>query len=180
MKTVTLRFKPVHIQTVGDSPDELLQNARNIFNEQMHSEQLEVHSYSVSAAAPANIDTVYAGQVVESLDGVPGIVYEVNKQMINVSLANGQLVSGSPVLFKPSDCAFKKVRKSRNAEDKQHEVWTAGVAGYIMTDFGPAPVIIGKGLRDKVIVHFVGEKKSKKLTRDEAGRFIRDEPYHFT
>lgn len=181
MKVVTLRFKPVDILATGNSPDELLANAKNIFNKQLAScNQLEVDSYSVSAASPVNIDTVFAGQVVESLDGTPGIVHQVNKRTIDVSLANGPLVSGSSTLFKPSDCVFRKARKSRNSEDRQNNVWPPGIGGYIMTDFGPAPVIIGKESRNKVTVHLIGEKKTKKLTIEEAKRFIKDEPYHFT
>ncbi|MGE6369963.1 hypothetical protein ACQKDB_12620 [Planococcus kocurii] len=98
----------------------------------------------MSAAFPIIIDTVFTGQVVESLEGTPGIVHQVNKRTIDFSLASGVLVSGSPTLFKPSDCVFRKARKIRNSEEKQNNVWAPGIGGNIMTDFGPAPVIIVK------------------------------------
>ncbi|WP_404338004.1 hypothetical protein [Planococcus rifietoensis] len=181
MKTVTLCFKPVSIQTSGYSSEALVENAKMKFLEQLAStDLLQVDSYSVSAATPLSYDTVSVGQIVESLDGTPGIIFQVNKSTVEVSFASGLVVSGSPALFKPSNCAFRKARKCRTFEEKQNNIWAAGVTGYVMTDFGPVSVIIGKKSRDKVTAHIIGEKKTEKLTADEAERLIKDEPYHFT
>lgn len=112
MKTVTLYFKPVSIQMFGDSSEMLIENAKMKFLEQLASKDLlQVDSYSVSAAEPLSYDTISVGQIVESLDGTPGIIFQVNKTTIDVSFASGLVVSGSPALFKPSECAFRKARK---------------------------------------------------------------------
>ena len=181
MKTVTLCFKPVSIQMFGDSSEMLIENTKMKFLEQLASKDLlQVDSYSVSAAEPLSYDTVSVGQIVESLDGAPGIIFQVNKTTIDVSFASGLVVSGSPALFKPSECAFRKARKCRTFEEQRKNIWAAGVTGYIMTDFGPVSVIIGKNSGNKVTAHIIGEKKTEKLTADDAERFIKDEPYHFT
>lgn len=89
MKTVRLCFKPVSIQTSGNSTESLVENAKMNFLEQLASKDLlQVDSYSVSAATPLSYDTVSVGQIVESLDGAPGIIFQVNKTTIDVSFAS--------------------------------------------------------------------------------------------
>lgn len=179
-RSVTLTFAPVTVNVSGDTNEKLLENAKKEFINNLSSANMpSIHSYHISAAEELSLDTVFAGQIVESLDGKLGIVSHKNKETINVMLSTGLTVTGSPILFKPSDARFNKARYRRTREDKALNNWAAGHSGYIKDDFGRHPVIVGKISRSKVKVYIIGANEFTTFTKDQLEQYVMDESSDF-
>lgn len=176
LKTVTLNFAPVNIQVSGNTPAELLENAKKAFVEQISIASLpHVSSYSVGSVNALSFETVFTGQVVENNDGKCGIVTQVNKKTIYVTYPSGVTGSGSPSLFISSDASFEKARYRRTTSEKQVNYWNSGHSGYIKLKTGIKEIVVGKITRGKVKLHIVGTNKYVSVNEADVQLYLKDE-----
>lgn len=176
LKTVTLNLAPVNVQVTGNTPEELLENAKKAFIDQLTAETMPgVTSYSVGEAGALDFSTVYEGQIVANSKGELGIVNQVNKKTIFVTYASGRTVSAPPVIFKASDATFEEARSRRNDGLKKENFWHTGDTGYIKLATGTCAVVVGKVTKAKAKLHVVGTRKFVGVSHLEMERLLKEE-----
>lgn len=175
LKTVTLTLVTTSYKVEGKNNEELLENAKKAMAKQLSNGIFPQITYGIHHSDVLSFDSVFAGQIVESLEGKPGIVTGVNKKTIHVTYVNHISVSNSPQVFKSSDASFEQARSKRSEIDKKINYWAEGYSGYIKTADGIHEIVVGKTIRGKVKLHIVGTKRYFPLSENEILKHLKDE-----
>ena len=178
-KSVTLTLAPISFVVEGNNDKELLEQAKKAMAAQLVTGKFPYITFNVDDADALTLDTVFAGQVVESHDGNVGIVVAVNKKNIKVTYTGHRTVSGPPQLFKPSTACFEEVRSKRTSYHKEAGYWDEGYSGYLKTNEGIHEVVVGKMTRGNIKLHVINTKKFLSTNENRLRLILRDERNEF-
>ncbi|MEC3515755.1 hypothetical protein P9135_29080 [Bacillus thuringiensis] len=172
LKSVTLSLAPTTFVVTGDTKEEMLANAKKAFIEQVSKNLFPHISYSINDADALTLETSFPGLIVETEDGLKGIVTAVKRKTIDVMLAGHLDANDEPQAFKKSNATFEEARSIRCESSKLN--WEEGDSGYLKTGEGFKPVVIGKTNTKKTTLHIIGANKSVTLTPIELMLYLKD------
>ncbi len=172
LKSVTLNLAPTTFVVSGKTNEELLANAKKAFIEQISKNLFPHIKYSISDADALTMETSFPGLIVETEEGLKGIVTAVNKKTIDVMLVGHLDANGEPQAFKKSNATFEEARSIRCESSMLN--WNEGDSGYLKTENGFEPVVVGKTTTQKTKLHIIGTNKSVTLTPIELMLYLKD------
>ncbi len=172
LKSVTLSLAPTTFVVTGETKEEMLENAKKAFIEQVSKSLFPHISYSINDADALTLETSFPGLIVETEDGLKGIVTAVKRKTIDVMLAGHLDANGEPQAFKKSNATFEEARSIRCESSKPN--WAEGDSGYLKTGEGFKPIVVGKTTTQKTILHIIGANESVTLTPIELMLYLKD------
>ncbi|MEI2357874.1 hypothetical protein [Mesobacillus zeae] len=171
---MTLTLAPTTLIVNGNTDEELFENAKKAFVEQLEKSEFPHITYSINDEDVLSIDTALPGLIVETKSGDKGIITAVNKKNINVTLTGHKNVSGPPQAFKKSFATFEEAR-SKRAEIMKPD-WFEGDTGYIKAADAIHKIIVGKKSGQKRKVHIVdGLNQLFILTEQQMASYLKDD-----
>ncbi len=172
LKSVTLSLAPTTFVVTGETKEEMLANAKKAFIEQVSKNLFPHIKYSINDADALTMETSFPGLIVETEEGLKGIITAIKRKTIDVMLAGHLDANGEPQAFKKSNASFEEARSIRCESSKPN--WEEGDSGYLKTKDGIQPIVVGKTMKQGTLLHIIGTNKSVSLTPIELLLYLKD------
>lgn len=177
LKKVTLELAQIEVtvDVKGTATDnEILATAKLEAIEKL-KKQFPSIRYSIAEGDTLSLEDLYCGQIIQTIDGRPGIVYEIKpsrKQPVTIVFSNGMSILTVANNLKACNKSFEEVRNAKfdnkMIQQFEHDAESLykGITAYFKNGEKYIPVIISKITSANYILDIINEKSHYKVSID--------------